>query len=131
MIKNIYILTSVFVLGFVLFPTNGFADENGDFDKRVRDADISIPETDFEFPTPEGAAYIQDTPEFQRVPERIIGTPDFEKMRDLPRNSPDYILGRKVGMLIIPYRNDPNKTLSCTGFLVGPRLVYDQPPLYL
>ena len=82
-----------------------------------------ISEADFELPAAEGPAYIQDTLEYQRVPEHIIGTNDFEKMRDLPTDSQDYQLGRKVGVIGLQDRIDPNLFhLQCTGFLVGPDL---------
>ena len=82
-----------------------------------------ILEADFVFPTPEGEGYLQDTLEYQRVPERVIGTADFEKMRDLPTNSQDYQLGRKVGVIGLQDQNDPNLFhLWCPGFLVGPDL---------
>ena len=98
----------ILLLGLALCLTNGFANEN--------------PEGRFDFPTPDGPEYIQGTPEFQSVPDSIIGTADFEKMRDLPPNSQDYSLGRKVGLIAIPSRDDPDAFWVCTGFLVGPDL---------
>ena len=84
---------------------------------------ISYPGRGFDFPTADGTASIQGAPEFfQRAPQYIFGSRDFEKMRDLPANSQDYILGRKVGMITIPMRNNPNRIWICTGFLVGPDL---------
>ena len=122
--RKFYILSLIFVFGFAFCLTNGFADKvDGFVDEAGGFADDNfIPVENFEFPTADGPAYIQGTPEFQRGPENIIGTNDFEKMRDLPSNSPDYQLGRKVGMIIIPSRFDPNRAWACTGFLVGPDL---------
>ena len=124
MLRKSHILFFICVFGFALCLTNGFAnkvggipDGNGGFAD-----DKFIPLEDFAFPTPDGDAYIQGTPEFQRVPERIIGTDDFEKMRDLPPNSQDYILGTRVGFLAIPQRHNPRRAWICTGFLVGPDL---------
>ena len=78
-------------LGFVLCLTNGFADEWAEFTEVIRVAEEMksaangfILEDSFDFPTAEGPAYIQDTPEFQRVPDVILGTADFEKMREPP-----------------------------------------------
>ena len=104
---------------------NSFAnevDENDEFVEDVNDADVIL-EGDFAFPTADGPEYIQGSPEFiQRGPEYIFGSRDFEKMRNLPPNSQDYILGRKVGWITIPVRNNPNRVWICTGFLVGPDL---------
>ena len=121
MIRKLHILLFAFVLGFVFCLTNGVADNKGENAPDL-DNDIGILEGGFDFPTAEGAAYIQSTPEHQRVPELIFGSPDFEKMRDLPKNSQDYQLGRKVGWLVIPTRFDPSRIWICTGFLVGPDL---------
>ena len=90
--------------------THTFADENGE------------PDEIFKFPVSEGPTDISVLPETQIVPEGIIGGPDFEKMRDLPKNSQDYQLGRKVGHFRIPTRNEPGLFWVCTGFLVGPDL---------
>ena len=117
--RKFYILSLIFVLGFAFCFTNGFAD-NGS--AAGFEDNVSILEGSFEFPTPDGAAYIQDTPEFQKVLDNIIGTNDFEKMRDLPPDSQDYILGTKVGMIFTPDRFDPDLGYLCTGFLVGPDL---------
>ena len=100
----------LFILLFscIFCLTNTFADENGeplDIEKIIEEGDFDIP---------------QDDPEFHIVPEAIIGDPDFEKMRDLPPESQDYQLGRKVGMLLI--RNARGQGYWCTGFLVGPDL---------
>ena len=124
LMRKFYILSLIFLFGFVFCLTNGFADKiDGFVDAAGEFADDNfIPVENFEFPTPDGAAYIQDTPEFQKVPDNIIDTNDFEKMRDLPPDSQDYILGTKVGMILIPSRFDPNRGYVCTGFLVGPDL---------
>ena len=124
MFRKLYIFLFILVFGFAFCLTNGFADKVGGFvDAAGEFADDNfIPVENFEFPTAEGAAYIQGTPEFQRVPENIIGSNDFEKMRDLPPESQDYILGTKVGMIFIPSRSDPDRGFVCTGFLVGPDL---------
>ncbi len=110
----------IYVFSFVIFfsLTNAFADEN------VEPIDIEkiIAEGNLKFPTADGAAYIQGTPEYQRSPDRIIGTSDFEKMRDLPTDSQDYQLGRKVGWILIRDRNRQDRYWICTGFLVGPDL---------
>ncbi len=47
--------------------------------------------------------------------EKIIGTADFIKLRNLSKSDPNYQLSRKVGQLKMPGS-------SCTGFLVGPAL---------
>ncbi|MDE0015566.1 MAG: trypsin-like peptidase domain-containing protein [Candidatus Poribacteria bacterium] len=108
--RKSHILFLIVILGLVsLGFTNGFAIPEG------------LLEGDFEFPTADGAAYIQGNAEFQRAPNIIFGTNDFEKMRDLPPNSRDYILGRKVGLFFIPSR-DGLRGFICTGFLVGPDL---------
>ena len=124
-LRKSHILFFISVLSLVsLCLTNGFADKvgglpdvNGEFA-----ADNFPPVEIFEFPTADGEAYIQGNAEFQRVPENIIGSPDFEKMRDLPPDSRDARLGNKVGLIVIPNRFDPDYTWICTGFLVGPDL---------
>ena len=110
MLRKSHILFIIFLLGFTLSLTNGFADAD------------AFPWERITFPTPEGDGYIQGTPEFQRVPDQIIGTADFEKMRDLATDSQDYKLGQKVGLIVTPTRDDPEKGYFCTGFLVGPDL---------
>ena len=124
MFRKLYFFLFILVFGFAFCLTNGFADKVGGFvDAAGEFADDNfIPVENFEFPTADGAAYIQGTPEFQRVLENIIGSNDFEKMRDLPIDSQDYILGTKVGMILIPSRFDPDRGWVCTGFLVGPDL---------
>ena len=122
--RKFYILSLIFLFGFAFCLTNGFADEAGDFDKKIKDANGDLLfEGNFDFPTAEGPEYIQGTPEFQRDPELIIGSPDFEKMRNLPPNSQDYQLGTKVGWFVVPQRNNPGRVWICTGFLVGPDLL--------
>ena len=105
LIKNALIL----LLGLSLCLTNGFADEGQD--------------PVFEFPIPKGDADIWGIEDFKRSPNYIFGTTDFEKMRDLPRQSQDYQLGTKVGWFLIPKRNNPGEFWACTGFLVGPDLL--------
>jgi len=122
-LRKSHILFLICVFGLVsLCLTNGFADNNSS----VPDANDWIAEDifigDFEFPMADGAAYIQGNAEFQRILDSIIGDPDFEKMRDLPRDSQDYRLGTKVGWFVVPHRNNPNRVWICTGFLVGPDL---------
>ena len=103
-IRKSDILSFVLVLSFVFCFTNGFAF--GDGEGKVVDDGVAVPEGGLEF---------------QRVPDFIIGSNNFKKMRDLPRNSQDYILGRKVAFLLIPYGNGARG--RCTGFLVGPDLL--------
>ena len=119
MLRKFHFFLFIGLLSAIFCFTNGFADNGSaaDFDNSV-----VIPEGGFEFLTPDGPDYIQDTPEFQKSPENIIGTNDIEKMRDLPRESQDYILGTRVGMIFIPSRFDPSRGYICTGFLVGPDL---------
>ena len=121
MIRKTYVLPVMLLIGFSLCFISSFAneiDEKGEFVE-----DDFILKGIFEFPTAEGPAYIQGSPEFfQRSPQYIFGSPDFEKMRDLPPNSQDYQLGRKVGAILIPQRNNPSGFWICTGFLVGPDL---------
>ena len=95
----------------------GFAGGNGGFPD-----DKLLPVEIFDIPTADGEAYIQGNAEYQRVPDNIIGSPDFEKMRDLPPNSRDYLLGTKVGWFFIASRDNPRRGFICTGFLVGPDL---------
>ena len=115
-LRKSHILFFICVFGLVsLCLTNGFADDEAAIE-------AAILEGRFEAPTAEGAGYIQGNGEIQRGPDRIIGTNDFEKMRDLPPNSQDYILGRKVGWFVVPNRDDPGRVWICTGFLVGPDL---------
>ena len=111
MLRKFYILSVILLLGFAVCQTNGFADDD----------DIPV-EDNFDFPTADGAGYIQGNAEYQKIPDKIIGTADFEKMRDLPRASQDYQLGTQVGWIVIPKRNEPGRNWICTGFLVGPDL---------
>ena len=119
MFRKLYFFLFILVFGFAFCLTNGFADNTSTAGLEDNSA---IPEGSFDFPTAEGAEYIQGTPEFQRGLDNIFGAPDFEKVRDLPTNSRDYILGRKVGMITVPQRDNPNRVWLCTGFLVGPDL---------
>ena len=111
MIRKSCILFVLLALGCVLCLTNGFAD------------DIVIPEDILDDPLIEGPEQIEGILEFQRDPEAIFGSPDFEKMRDLPPNGQDYQLGRKVSWIQIYDRTTNQSWWSCTGFLVGPDLL--------
>ena len=99
----------VLLIGLSVCLTNGFADE--------------VPEPILEFRIPEGDAYIQGTEDIKRAPNFIFGAPDYEKMRDLPKNSQDYQLGRKVAYLRTPIEPGSPFGFNCTGFLVGPDLL--------
>ena len=99
----------ILLLGLSLCLTNGFADE--------------VPEPILEFRVPEGDAYIQGTEDIKRAPNFIFGEPDYEKMRDLPKNSQDYQLGRKVAYLFTAIEPGSPFGFICTGFLVGPDLL--------
>ena len=118
MIRKLQILSFIFVFGFAFCLTNGFANEVGGV------ADDNLPPVvEFVIPTPNGAGHIQGAPGSpQEAPQFIFGAPDYEKMRDLPTDSQDYQLGRKVGWFILPTRFNPNRIYICTGFLVGPDL---------
>ena len=116
MFRKFHFFLLSLLLSSIFCFTNTFADENGD----PINIENIIAEGNFEFPTADGANYIQGNAEFQRVPDYVIGDPDFEKMRDLPPDSQDYQLGRKVGMLFIRDRFGAGSV--CTGFLVGPDL---------
>ena len=110
MIRKSYILSLfILILGFTLSLTNGFADE--------------VPELIFEVRIPESEAYIQGNGDIRRGSDSIFGTPDFEKMRDLPENSRDYQLGRKVALIFTPVAPGAFRAFICTGFLVGPDLL--------
>ena len=111
LLRKFHIFSVILLLGFAICLTNGFADDDG-----------ILVEDNFDFPTADGAGYIQGNAEYQKIPDKIIGTADFEKMRDLPRASQDYQLGTKVGWIRIPKRNEPGRSWFCTGFLVGPDL---------
>ena len=110
MLRKSHILFLIVILGLVsLGLTNGFAIPEG------------VLEGDFEFPIPDGAADVPGNAEYQKVPEAIIGTSDFEKLRDFPRASQDYQLSTKVGWFAVPRRTGSGYFV-CTGFLVGPDL---------
>ena len=74
-------------------------------------------EGDPEFPTREGPEWTQEIGELRWAPNFIFGPAQFEKMRDLPRNSRDYQLGTKVALFRV------QGLWVCTGFLVGPDLL--------
>ena len=118
MFRQFHFFLLILLLSSTFCFTNTFADENGD----LINIENIIAEGNFEFPTPDSTDYIEGNAEFQIVPEVIIGSPDFEKMRDLPKESQDYQLGRKVGWILTPQRNNPGRYWACTGFLVGPDL---------
>ena len=99
----------ILLIGLSVCLTNGFADE--------------VPVPILEFRIPEGDAYIQGTEDIKRAPNFIFGAPDFEKMRDLPKNSQDYQLGRKVAYLFTEIEPGAPFGFICTGFLVGPDLL--------
>ena len=128
MLRKSHLFLFIGLLSSIFCLTNTLvSDENGD----LIDIEDIIAEGNFAFPTADGAGYIQGNAEYQRIPDVIIGDPDFEKMRDLPTDSQDYQLGRKVGMLLIQSRD--GLFYICTGFLVGPDLfmtnhhcVYDE-----
>ena len=117
-IKKLHLLLFILLLSSLFCLINTFADENGE---PIDLANI-IAEGNFDFPTPDGAGYIQGNAEYQRIPDFILGDPDFEKVRDLPTDSQDYILGTKVGWFVVPQRSNPGRVWICTGFLVGPDL---------
>ena len=99
----------VLLIGLFVCLTNGFAEE--------------VPELILEVRIPESDAYIQGTEDIKRGPNSIFGEPDYEKMRDLPQNSQDYQLGRKVAYLFTPIEPGGFRGFICTGFLVGPDLL--------
>ena len=105
MIKKALIL----LIGLFVCLTNGFAEE--------------VPEPILEFRIPESDAYIQGTEDIKRAPNFIFGEPDYEKMRDLPKDSQDYQLGRKVAFLFTRLEAGSPFGFACTGFLVGPDLL--------
>ena len=107
MIRKIYILSLMLVLGFIPCSINGFADAGGGFADKLNDVNA------------EGGADREASNDFQGQPDLIVGTPDFEKIRDLPRNSQDYILGRTVAAI----SDNVDLASWCTGFLVGPDLL--------
>ena len=117
MFRKLHFFLSILLLSSIFCFTHTFADENGE----PIDIENIIAEGNFDFPTPDGAVYIQGDTEYQRIPDVIIGDPDFEKMRDLDPESQDYQLGRKVGMIVTLNRTRDD-LYFCTGFLVGPDL---------
>ena len=118
MFRKFHFFLFIGLLSSIFCFTNTFADENGE----PIDIGNIIAEGNFAFPTANGAAYIQGNAEYEKIPDAIISDPDFEKMRDLPTDSQDYILGTKVGWFVIPQRDNPDRVWICTGFLVGPDL---------
>ena len=116
MFRKFHFFLFILLFSSIFCFANTFADGNDD------PAETIIPDEGFKFPVPKGPTDIPDLLEAQIGPEAIIGSPDFEKMRDLPINSRDYQLGRKVGWIAIPARNAPGYFWICTGFLVGPDL---------
>ena len=105
----------ILLLGLSLCLANGFADE-------VLVDEVQEPI--YEFPTAEGDEYIQGTEDFiRKTPEFIFGSADYEKMRDLPKDSQDYQLGRKVAHLFTGIEPGSPHGFICTGFLVGPDLL--------
>ncbi len=117
MVKKLHLLLFILLLSSIFCFTNTFADQNGE----PIDIEKIIAEGNFEFPTADSTAYIQDNAEYEKIPDVIIGEPDFEKMRNLPTDSQDYQLGRKVGLFVILNRSRDGAFI-CTGFLVGPDL---------
>ena len=109
MIRKFQTLLFIWVIGFALCLTNGFGAE--------------VPEPIFELRTADREEYIQGTEDIKRSPNFIFGTNDIEKMRDLPRNSQDYILGEKVAFLFTAFAPGSPRGFICTGFLVGPDLL--------
>ena len=118
MFRKFHLFLFILLLSSIFCFTNAFADENGGFAD-----DIVIPEGILDYPLIEGPEQIEDIPEFQRNPEAIFGSPDFEKMRNLPPDSQDYQLGRKVSWIVIFDRITDEPMWTCTGFLVGPDLL--------
>ena len=117
MLRKFHFFLFVGLLSSIFCFTNTLvSDENGE----PIDIENIIAEGNFAFPTANGAAYIQGNAEYSKIPDLIIGPPDFEKMRNLPTDSQDYQLGRKVGWLLI--RDLFGTYYVCTGFLVGPDL---------
>ena len=124
MLTKLQILFFILVLSFVsCLVNNSFAD----FEEKIEDAgeingaapiiDDVIIEGEPEFPTREGPEWTQELGDLRWVPNFIFGPAQFEKMRDLPRNSQDYQLGTKVAYFSV------QGLWICTGFLVGPDLL--------
>ena len=123
MFRKFHFFLCVLLLSSIFCFTNTFADENGEPIDPINIENIIADEgiEGIEFPVRKGPTDIPGLPEVQIIPDVVIGTPDFEKMRDLPTDSQDYQLGRKVGMILILNRSRDGIS-SCTGFLVGPDL---------
>ena len=117
MLRKFHFLLLIGLLSSIFCFTNTFAEENGD----PIDIGKIIAEGNFAFPTADGPDYIQGNAEYQKIPDAVFGDPDFEKMRDLPPDSRDYQLGRKVGWIVTRDRAGTG-FYFCTGFLVGPDL---------
>ena len=117
MLRKFRFFLFIGLLSSLLNLANTFADDNGE----AIDLENIIAAGNFEFPTADGGAYVQGNAEFEKIPEVILGDPDFEKMRDLPTESRDYQLGRKVGMILVLNRAR-DRVKVCTGFLIGPDL---------
>ena len=105
----------ILLFSFIFCLTNTFADENGG------PIDIEDIIAAGGFPFGDG--------EFQNVPEGIIGTNDFEKVRDLPTAGGYYQRSRKVGLLLIEDAN--GVTVRVYGVPGGSRSVHDSQPLSL
>ena len=120
MFRKYHFFLLILPLSAIFCFTNTFAEENGEPINLI-DIERIIADGNVEFPTAEGANYIQGNAEYQRAPDFILGDPDFEKMRDLPIDSQDYQLGRQVGMIVTLSRTR-DAFYFCTGFLVGPDL---------
>ena len=111
--------------GFV----SGLVDSSfADFEEKLKDAgeingggaaiiDNTLIEEEPVFPTREGPEWTQEFGDLRWAPNFIFGPAQFEKMRNLPRNSQDYQLGTKVAYF------RARGLWICTGFLVGPDLV--------
>ena len=72
-------------------------------------------------PKASGSTSRSSVPGNVSTPRSIQGdTRDFEEMRDLPKNSLEYKLGRKVAIVYLGQGTD---ITAFTGFLVGPDLL--------
>ena len=54
--------------------------------------------------------------------EKVMGAPDFVKVRDLAKTDPNLTLSRKVGQFLYIPEGDSKKSSVCSGSLVGPAL---------